>query len=333
MLFRSILSTLTITRIINLVKLFLSYCFSILTGNVRIYGMPSFLSVEPANFCNLDCTGCLAGKSNEEGRKIPLDTGLFKKILEELKPFLTHLNLYNQGEPLLHPDIFEMIKLARQKRIFTCLSTNAQVMDEKNAGKIVDSGLGKIIISLDGTTQETYEKYRVGGNIEKVIAGTRAILDKRTESGKNTPLVVLQFIVFSFNEHQITEVEKLGRELGVDKVEIKTAQIVDMVRDYHLIPDNQKYSRYRKIHENNFVIKSKLKNRCWKMWSSSVVSSDGNVFPCCFDKKREFRMGGVTEDTFKEIWENENYTKFRKRILKGRKDVGICLNCNQGLTV
>lgn len=108
--------------------------------------------------------------------------------------------------------------------------------------------MDRLIISIDGTTQETYENYRVGGQLSKVIEGTKNIVKWRKQLKSKTPLIVFQFLVVKPNEHQVEEVKKLGKELGVDDVWFKTAQVYDYESGNELIPTIQKYSRYKKIH-------------------------------------------------------------------------------------
>ena len=262
-----------------------------------------------------------------------LDPGFFKKVIDEVDRDLLYLIFYFQGEPYLNPSFLELVQYAVSRKIYTATSTNAHYLTDENARKTVASGLDRLIISIDGTTQETYESYRVGGQLEKVLEGTRNIIRWKKELKSQTPHVIFQFLVVKPNEHQIAEVEKLAREIGVDEVAFKTAQIYDYENGSELIPENQKYSRYRKISNGKWEIKNNLLNHCWKLWHSCVITWDGKVVPCCFDKDAEYVMGELKNNSFKEIWTNKNYFEFRSSVLRSRQEIEMCKNCTEGTRV
>jgi len=262
-----------------------------------------------------------------------LKRDFFSETIDQLHKDLLYLVFYFQGEPYLNPDFLDMVKYASAKKIYTATSTNAHFLNDANAKRTIESGLDRLIISIDGTTQESYEKYRVGGQLEKVLAGARNIVKWKRELKSRTPFVVFQFLVVKHNEHQVGDVKKLATEIGVDDVWFKTAQVYDFQNDPNdLIPLDEKYSRYKKTAGGN-VFKGKLSNHCWRLWHDPVITWDGLVAPCCFDKDAQHRMGDLKEKSFKEIWKNGEYTKFRTQILKGRKNIDICANCSEGTKV
>ena len=224
-----------------------------------------------------------------------------------------------------------MISYANNKNIYTTSSTNGHFLDNENSIKTIKSGLDELIISIDGTTQEVYESYRVGGSLEKVISGINNIVKAKKELNSKTSLIIVQFLVLKTNEHQIKEIKKFAKELGVNKIQLKSAQIYNYKKDSSLIPETKKYSRYKKGEDGTYSIKSKLKNRCWRMWSNPVITISGDVIPCCFDKDAIHKMGNINENTFNEIWQSKNYKNFRKKILKSRKSIEMCRNCTEGL--
>jgi radical SAM protein with 4Fe4S-binding SPASM domain len=148
-----------------------------------------------------------------------------------------------------------------------------------------------------------------------------------------TPYIVFQFLVVKPNEHQIEDVKKLGKELGVDEVKLKTAQVYDYKNGHGLIPDNQKYSRYKKTKDGNYIIKSELLNHCWKLWHSCVITWDGRIVPCCFDKDAQHQLGDLNTKSFAEIWNSGLYKSFRSRVLESRSAIDICTNCSEGTRV
>jgi len=262
-----------------------------------------------------------------------LEEKFFRKVIDEVSPLTFYLTFYFQGEPYLNSRFLEMVNYARAKKMYTATSTNAHYLDDENARQTVESGLDRLIISIDGTSQETYEQYRVGGEFQKVMDGTKNIIRWKKQLRSKTPYVIFQYLVVKPNEHQTEEVKKLAKELGVDEVTFKTAQVYDYVNGNPLIPENSTYSRYKKNKDGTYSLKNKLLNHCWKLWHSCVITWDGKVVPCCFDKDAKHPMGNLQEKTFREIWRDKAYRDFRSALLKSRGEIDICKNCSEGTKV
>ncbi|MDO7875037.1 SPASM domain-containing protein [Hymenobacter sp. ASUV-10] len=320
-------------RVWNATQIVGSYILSKLTGKARHRGMPLALSFEPTTSCNLRCPECPSGLRSFTRPTGMMQEDLFKKTIDEVASRLWYLIFYFQGEPYLHPKFLELVNYASQKGIYTATSTNAHFLNEQNARRTVESGLDRLIISLDGTTQEVYQQYRVGGKLEKVLEGTRNVVKWRKELRSSTPRIIFQFLVVRPNEHQIDDAKQLAEALGVDDVWFKTAQIYDYQNGSPLIPTIDYYSRYENNQNGTFSLKNKLVNHCWKMWHSCVVTWDGLVVPCCFDKDAEYRLGDLKEQTFASLWQGKKYQGFRKALLKGRDQVEMCRNCTEGTKV
>ena len=193
--------------------------------------------------------------------------------------------------------------------------------------------MDRLIISIDGLTQETYESYRIHGKLEKVIAGSKALVKAKKEAQSTTPHLIFQFLVVKANEHQITEVQELATEIGIDEVRFKTAQVYDYENGNELIPDNEAYSRYVKQKDGTYRFKYKGGNSCWRMWSSSVLTWDGKVVPCCFDKDAHHTLGSLQDQSFETIWKSPAYRSFRNSVLQDRNSIEICTNCSEGAKV
>jgi radical SAM protein with 4Fe4S-binding SPASM domain len=331
--FKLIFAKLNFGKIINAAKVFTSYYVSKIYKKPFISSMPISISIEPTTSCNLRCPECPSGLREFTRPTGMLDQDFFKKIIAELKNTLVNLTFYFQGEPYLNPKFLDMVKHASENGIFTITSTNAHYLNDENAKKTIESQLDKLIISIDGTTQETYEQYRIGGDLNKVIEGTKNIVKWRKQLKSKRPLIVFQFLVVKPNEHQIADVYKLAGELGVDDVKLKTAQVYDFENGNDLIPENEKYARYKQNEGGKWSIKNKLLNQCWRMWSGCVITWDGLVVPCCFDKDAKHQLGDLKEKKFKEVWLSDGYNNFRRSILKSRKEIDICTNCTEGTKV
>ncbi len=330
---RQLLSKLTFVKSVNAAKVVASYYFSRIIGKPYQWGLPISLSIEPTTSCNLRCPECPSGKREFTRPTGMLQENFFKKTIDELKGHLLYLTFYFQGEPYLNPKFLEMVAYASAKNIYTSTSTNAHYLSSENAKQTVLSGLDRLIISIDGTTQETYQSYRIGGSLSKVIEGTRNIVKWKQALQSQTPHVVFQFLVVGPNEHQTEEVRRLANELGVDEVKYKTAQVYDYENGNSLIPQNQQFSRYKLNAVGKYEVKNKLLNHCWKLWHSSVITWDGRVVPCCFDKDATHQFGSLQTESFKNVWHNSKYAHFRKSLFKSRSEIDICKNCTEGTKV
>ena len=329
----NLFSKLTLRRFWNASKILSSYYLSKWTRKPIQWGYPISISFEPTTSCNLRCPECPSGLRAFTRPTGMLQTNFFKETIDQLSKELLYLIFYFQGEPYLNPDFLDMVQYASGKKIYTATSTNAHYLNDENAKRTIESGLDRLIISIDGTTQDVYEQYRVGGSLKKVIDGTKNIVKWKNELKSKTPFIIFQFLVVKPNEHQISDIKKLAKETGVDDVWFKTAQIYDYEKDpNHLIPSLDKYSRYRKT-ENGYQFKGKLANHCWRLWHDPVITWDGLVAPCCFDKDAQHQLGDLRKKSFKEIWKNGEYTAFRTKILQGRKNIDICSNCSEGTKV
>lgn len=298
-----------------------------------ISGLPISMAIEPTTACNLRCPECPSGLRSFTRPTGKLTTELFSTILEEVSEHLIYLTFYFQGEPYLNPQFLDMVRMATDHNIYTTTSTNAHFLDDQNAKETVLSGLDRLIISIDGASQETYESYRKEGDLSKVLEGTENILKWKKTLRSESPKVVWQFLVVKPNEHEIPQIKQLAKKYNVDKVAFKTAQIYDYQHGSELIPTQDKYSRYRQEKDGSWSIKNNLEDRCWKMWQSCVVTWDGQVIPCCFDKDASHAMGTLGQSSFRDIWFSTPYQSFRKSILNSRSEVEICKNCTEGLKV
>ena len=327
------LSKLTIGRIVNVGKILTSYYYTKWTGKPTQWGMPMTVSIEPTTACNLKCPECPSGLRAFSRPTGNLKIDFFRKTIEELYSNLLYLIFYFQGEPYFDPKFLDMVKDAHDKGIYTITSTNGHFLNNANARKTIESGLDRMIISVDGTTQETYENYRIGGKLDVVLQGARNMVAMKKEMNSKTPHLIFQFLVVKPNEHQIEDIYQLAEEIGIDEVKLKTAQVYDYEGGNELIPTIEKYSRYAQQKNGTYKIKNKLSNECWKLWHACVITWDGSVVPCCFDKDATHKLGDLKESSFATLWQGEAYQKFRSDLLRGRDQIDICKNCTEGCKV
>lgn len=322
-------SKLTYRKVWNYARLGVSYWYSVLISKSCHAGMPFNVSVEPTTSCNLRCPECPSGNRRFSRTEGNIEIESFKQLLDQLKGHLSYLMLYFQGEPFLHPEYLELIHQAEKRHIYTATSTNAHFLRGDTARKVVESGLDRLIVPMDGTDQETYMQYRKGGDFDTVQQGVMEILDWKRKLRSRTPYVILQFLVFKHNEHQIPEMKRLAKELGVDKLEFKSAQVYNFEEEKAYIPESKKYSRYVPRADGRWKLKKAIRNRCFRMWSGAVITWDGRVVPCCFDKDADHQLGKLSEQEFRAIWKGRKYNSFRLTVLTNRAGLDICKNCTE----
>lgn len=328
----NLLKYFTIKRFINVVQVISSFQISKILRKPIVWGKPISYSIEPTNFCNLKCPECPSGLGELTRPLGIMKIDLFKSIVNQIKDTGFYIQLYFQGEPFINKELPQMLNYARGKNVYTSISTNGILLNQKTVDKILDNPPDKLIFSIDGLDEQTYQNYRYGGTFVEAEAGLRLLLSERKRRKMKLPFVEFQFIVMKQNEHQIDKVLKYGKEIDIDKVTLKTMQISSYENAKHFLPLNQKYSRYL-IKDREVVLKNKLKNHCFALWRTSVITWDGRIAPCCFDKDAKYELGKLNGSNFFSIWKSGNYQKFRKQILTDRKSIDICKNCTEGMKI
>ena len=266
---------------------------------------------------------CPSGKGMLKRPRGTANMDLYRKFITENRKTLTNIMLHFQGEPLMCQQLGEMISLARQNRIHTMFSTNGQLLAQ-SIDLIRNARPDHIIVSLDGLSDETYTKYRVGGKVQNVFDG----LEKLSQLPiKERPYIELQFLVFSHNEHEIPELQKLKRKYHIDKITLKSAQIYEESQ-IDFLPENQKYSRYN-ISNGKIKLKKESENHCKRLIFGTVVCFDGRVVPCCFDKDADHEFGNISNQSLAEIRNSEKFRNFVKQVFTQRNGIEICNNCTE----
>lgn len=321
---------LTAQKVWNQCCCWLSYLIS-LFGCLKIFHKPIFIAIEPADWCMLGCPECPVGMGkgkDKEHLHHQFSLRQLQILLDDIGDYLHTIIFHFQGEPLLNKQLPELIQLAKQRNIYTMLSTNAQLLNNEWAERLVRSGLDKIIVSMDGISQTSYEKYRVGGNVQKVKEALKFLSKYKTTF--HSPLEIeLQMLRLRSNETEWKEVKKGYKKWGATVLSMKTAQFYDYENGNPLMPTKEKYARYKKDIMGKWHLKKSIRNRCLRSWSGCVVDAEGNVLPCCFDKKRRYCFGNINEQSLSEIWKSEQMDEFRKTILSNRSKFSMCTNCTE----
>ena len=265
------LKYLTVKRALNTAKIIASFYLSRMIRKPVVFGMPISYSIEPTNHCNLKCPECPSGLGSLTRPLGLLNLIDFKNWIDQIKDSGFYVQLFFQGEPYINKSLPDMINYARSNRVYISVSTNGHFITDKNIDKILENAPDKIIYSVDGLDEESYQKYRVGGTFKQADEGLRLLISKRNERKRKIPFVEFQFIVMKQNEHQLDDVRKYCKDVGVDKLVFKTMQISSYENAIKFLPENSRYRRY-KIVDQSFSIKNKMKNHCFALWRTAVIT-------------------------------------------------------------
>jgi radical SAM protein with 4Fe4S-binding SPASM domain len=291
-------------------------------------GLPRSLLVEAASKCNLECAMCWAYKASASRKNHFLDYSSYTKLVDEVSPFCAMIFFSFCGEPLLNPHLCDMIQYARAKGIIVGLSTNAITLTPQKIVDLIDAMPYEMVISIDSPSRESYELMRVGGNFDRLLENARALIAEKRRRGMSYPKIIFQMILTQKNQHQVHEFIELANNVGADRVTIKSLFIdhhgdrvyIERLLNEFLI--DHTVSRYVKI--GRVAVLKKL-GPC-PNFRSPVISSDGDVYICCFDIYGEYRKGNVVSDGFCRTWKSPEYAQFREKVMNTRS-LPICRSC------
>lgn len=320
----SLIRLLNLRRLMNFIRLYAAHHIAAKNGGITLLP-PYALSLELSSVCNLKCPQCPVGLGQINRTKKMMDPNFAMQLLSRFAFNGIVINLYFQGESLLHPEFFKIASFARSKKLYIILSTNGTMINENIAEKLIDSGLQRLIISVDGLNQSSYSHYRAGGDIEKVWKGIGLVHNARAEKRSIWPEIIVQTLVNRYNENELKAIKEKAEMAGADRVKFKTMQIYTDHDKW--TPRNKKFARYR---EKEMV--RKPKRHCFRSFSGMVVSADEKFLPCCYDKQAEHVFTGKPEH-FEAIVKSTERKKFLHKIYSQKTMHGICENCPEAIRV
>ncbi|MBZ0264967.1 SPASM domain-containing protein [bacterium] len=256
----------------------------------------------------------------------------FKFLWDSIQPTPLLLQLWNQGEPLLNPELAKIVNYAASQNCWVTLSSNVELLaDRHKADSLVQSGLYELILSLDGASKETYSQYRVGGDFERVWIGIQNVVQSRKLNRSKYPIITWQYLLFKHTLAEVEKAKRLAKEWGVDKIVFKTAQLEDLSKSegQRWLPDQSELRRYD-LKKDRWQLRRSSNYFCKRIFSSAVIQWDGTVVPCCFDKTGEFIVGDAAVVGFPVVWSGKEFQAFRRNWLRGIRPE-ICSNCTEGL--
>ncbi|MBU0648612.1 radical SAM protein [Patescibacteria group bacterium] len=297
---------------------------------------PYLAIIETANFCNLNCPTCTTphNKITREKKSMTLDD--FKKIMDKVSPYCHVALLYNSNEPLLHPNLSEMISYADKKNLYTMISSNATLLNEEMTGKILKSGLDEILLCLDGMSKQSYEPFRRGADFETVKDNIINFCGEKKKRGLVKPYVELQFILTSLNQNEVPLIKEFAKEIGVDRLHIKSFALSEYAYSKEEIkklseeffPLESKYSKkiiYDKKDDGTLDLKRGKDWLCSLAEAQLVVLVDGSLSMCCYDINGKYIYGSLMDKDFLSIWNDPKVQKIRAMAKKG--ELSLCKIC------
>lgn len=283
---------------------------------------PIILVVEPGNVCNLSCALCATGQRDPTRNKMMLEFKTFKKLMDEVGKYAIHLDLYNWGEPFINLHIFKMIKYAKKYNLEVDISTNMNFYNEKIGRKIIKSGLDTLIMSIHGGSPESYSKYMVGGDFDKVLRNLTSLVELRKKLNSKTPKLRWRFVVFRHNQHEVEKTRELALKMGADEFEPLPMKMSigydigtikkDLKKNRDWVPTREEFNIYD-------LDKLERKNRdeldCFWPWEMISIGAHGAVQPCCVFYNQKFDFGNVFNEPFESVW-NNRYYQISRRVLR-----------------
>jgi MoaA/NifB/PqqE/SkfB family radical SAM enzyme len=294
----------------------------------QVWGMPYRYTIDLLNQCNLRCPLCPTGLGTLGRDRGKISTERYQQLIDQIAPYAYFVELYNWGEPFLHPCVFDFIQYASSRRIAVRISSNLNHFNAEMAARTVQAGLDGIIISVDGATQEVYEKYRRGGKLERVLNNIRLLVEEKKRAKSRKPFITLRMLVNRHNEHQIGAMREIAAELDVDAFTIGTL-FVDTTNPAQIkewLPTNEKLSYYD-------YSAPKIENvwHCSDLWESMTINWDGGMAPCCWlhDKRHDYENAFARP--LKQVWHGDAYVSSRRVFALGGPKAGpmktICTVC------
>jgi radical SAM protein with 4Fe4S-binding SPASM domain len=303
--------------------------------------LPKMLIVDPGNLCNLKCPLCPTGAGNLDYPRSFMTLETFQSVLDTV-PALKALALFNWGEPLLHPEIIRFIELASARGIYTAIHTNFSLdKSDDYLERLVRSGLSQLTVSLDGASQESFVRYRVGGDYQTVFSNLARVAEIKRKLGRKKPRIIWKFVVNRFNEDEVRQARARARSLGVEFLiepislgdDLIGVQIADSLRERERmwLPQNQQY-----VHPSyrNGALENAARSDapCPHLFSIPVVNPDGRISPCCYAAGESAVFGDLRRSSFAEIWWNEAY-QYSRSLFTGKRHSGsvahtVCSNCS-----
>ena len=291
-------------------------------GRTRLCSLPPALQIEPTNRCNLKCPLCPTGAGTAGRKSGMMSFEFFRRILDDTDRALVSVILYGWGEPFLNKELPRMVKECSDRGILTVTSTNGHGIETlAEAVETVDAGLKGLVIAMDGSTQEVYERYRKGGDIEKVKRCASLIEQAKRLRRSPFPYTNIRAVATRENEHDLPNIRKAAVELGVNMFSYKSVGCLTVSPEYgRYEPSGNEMQRFERDG-------GRAPARCPFVFRQPTIYWDGTVVGCEFDYRPDAAWGRVGEDSFRNVWNSPAAVQMRRGILGRAPRPDFCANC------
>lgn len=318
------MTDMPLSKRMNLLKAGLNLVYR----RLKPYSTPLFMQIELTNYCNLKCPVCPTGAGVLNRRPQSIDTQLFEQLMKEVGPNLLVLSLWAWGESLLHPKLPEILQIIQAYDARTLLSTNGQNLDDENIIQaLMQHPPTYLIVALDGLTDETNSRFRIGAKLAPALKGVRRIAELKKKKGQTYPILEMRFMVMKHNQHEIPNLQDFAKENRFEMLAIRTLSIIDAPEKEHRsrVPDSENHRAYE------YNVKSRLRRKdfiCQFGFISPTVFADGTVVACEQDYNAQKPYGVFPADgSFQEIWKGEKAAEIRRIIRNRPETLSFCRNC------
>ena len=295
---------------------------------IHPWSLPLHIHVELTNYCNLKCPVCPTGSGRLSRKPTAIDPALFERLVNELEPYILTMSLWGWGEPLLHPQLTDILRITQNRGITTFLSTNGQNLDDETVRQaLLQYPPTYLFVCLDGLTDEINDIFRTGSKLAPALEGVKQLAKMKRQNNSRLPVLQWRYIVMKQNEHELPELPEFAAENQFDELIIRTLSIIDAPEDIHhqLIPDNERYRAYgytddKRIGRTDFI--------CEKAFTFPAVFADGTVVACDQDCNAQRPIGSIADgSSFTSVWWNEQAARVRKEIRDNPEELSFCKNC------
>jgi len=292
------------------------------------WGWPMHMHIELTNYCNLKCKVCPTGSGRLKRKPASIEVSLFERLLKEVGFYPLVIALWGWGEPLLHPQLADILRITQGLGVTTLVSTNGQNLNDEEVHRaLINYPPTYLIVCLDGLTDETLSAFRVGAKLDNALSGVRRLAELKRQKGAQLPVLHLRYIVMKHNEHEVAKVPEFARRNGFDVATIRTLSIIDSPEDMHreFIPADERWKAYgykdgQRISRTDFI--------CEKAFTFPAVFADGTVVACDQDCNAQQPLGRLTDgSSFKDIWWSKRAAEVRKTIRDNPDSFSFCRNC------
>ena len=290
---------------------------------------PLFLDIEPAYECNLGCSTCvfsLDEKTSPYTFKDKMSLDMFERICKEAKENqMPSVSVTNNNEGLMMPDLINYIETAASHGIMDIFAgTNAVLLNEEMALKLINSSLTRLLVSIDAASDATYQKTRNSKLYSRVVANTKRFVELRNKLGKQFPLLRVSLVRTSHNENEVQQFK--DEWAGVADI-ISIQEYIPTLPDYDqnisILPsDRSPYpQKFRPSKSNKF---------CSSLWQRMSIRANGDMYACCH-MNYELKIGNFNDMSIKQAWNSDFMNGLRLIHQSGMyESINPCNTCLHG---